>query len=420
MDLTTFIGQLELLGILYGIMGLGYLAWLSSGVFGVAYSQKRTWSWKIFREDLLKLVIWAGGQFLWVIGINLLDWAIMRMGVNSILGVDRSALADSLSVGGLAVMVAKASIGYYSKAFKNYAKFMGERYSDESSLLDDVDPSGIDWAGVKSDVENTFKAIADAITPDHLQTDQQTETDAEPDELELETLAVMFEEVSGQGADTNPLNRILPDGHNDNGKGWQCSKYSWYLATGIVMNYAPHPDYGPVNGNAMVDYLISKLGWAECAKMDGAIFSYNTGVYGHTGVVKDAKNNIVNDANWTPLKVGTHYLNLDAVGARYCCPKSMLVSTTTTEQKAPQTANMAVVEPKPASTPAVSNEPKLIYHKGETVVPLRKVDYDGRKLRQYDDKYYVVQDVSEGCDRVVLGARGQIWAAMKISDIERC
>lgn len=183
------------------------------------------------------------------------------------------------------------------------------------------------------------------------------------------------------------------------------------------MNYAPHPDYGPVNGNAMVDYLIQKLGWVECAKMDGAIFSYNTGAYGHTGVVKDAKNNIVNDANWTPLKVGTHYLNLDAVRARYACPKSMLVSNTTTEQKTPQTANAAVVAPKPASTPAVSNEPRLIYRKGEMVVPLRKVDYDGRKLRQYDDQYYIVQDVPEGCDRVVLGARGQIWAAMRVEDV---
>lgn len=57
--------------------------------------------------------------------------------------------------------------------------------------------------------------------------------------------------------------------------------------------------------------------------MDGAIFSYNSGEYGHTGVVKDAKNNIVNDANWTPLKVSMHHLNLDAIGVRYACPKSL-------------------------------------------------------------------------------------------------
>lgn len=61
----------------------------------------------------------------------------------------------------------------------------------------------------------------------------------------------------------------------------------------------------------------------------------------------------------------------------------------------------------------------MVYHKGEMVVPLRKIDYDGRHLRQYDDKYYVVQDVPEGCDRVVLGARGQIWAAMRAEDIKR-
>ena len=36
--------------------------------------------------------------------------------------------------------------------------------------------------------------------------------------------------------------------------------YYWFLATGIRMNYAPYPDYGPYNGDKMVDYLIQKLG----------------------------------------------------------------------------------------------------------------------------------------------------------------
>lgn len=58
----------------------------------------------------------------------------------------------------------------------------------------------------------------------------------------------------------------------------------------------------------------------------------------------------------------------------------------------------------------------LIYHKGEMVVPLRKVDYDGRKLRQYDDCYTITQING---DRAVLMARGQVWAAMNIKDIEK-
>lgn len=352
MDLSTLIGQLELLAILYGVMGLGYLAWLSSGIFGVAYSKTREWSWKIFREDLLKLFLWAGGQLLWVVGINLLNWAIIKM------GGDIALLANSLSVGGLALMVAKASVGYYGKAFSNYGRFMSERYSDESSALDELDPSAIDWVGIKSDVESAFKAVADALTPGHLQTDQQTEDTAEPTDEEVAEI------ISGQGSEITPLSRILPDGDNDGGKGWQCSKYSWYLATGIRMNYAPHPDYGPVNGNAMVDYLIKQLGWVECGKQDGAIFSYNTGAYGHTGIVKDAKNNIVNDANWTPLKVGTHYINLDAVGARYCCPKSQLAQTTTNAEKNAQSVNTEATKAQEKVTPA--SEVKYTYKKGDT------------------------------------------------------
>lgn len=406
--MEQLLGQLTTLSWCWATLGVLYLAWLGSGVLNVTYSKTRKWSWQIFWEDIIKLLTLGGSMVAFVVGVNLIAWLIWRM------GGEVSGLADDVSTAGLIALLLKGGIGYASKAYNNYKNFIDTRHSEDII----VKVNNPDYEGVLSDTMESFKAIADAITPDHLQTDQQTEPDAEPDELELETLATMSEEISGQGADTNPLDRILPDGHNDNGKGWQCSKYSWYLATGIVMNYAPRPDYGPVNGKAMVDYLISKLGWVECTKMDGAIFSYNTGEYGHTGVVKDAKNNIVNDANWTPLKVDTHYLNLDAVGARYCCPKSMLVSTTT-EQKVPQTANTTASEPKSTNTPASSNESKLLYHKGEKVVPLRKVDYDGRKLRQYDDKYHIVQDVPEGCDRVVLGARGQIWAAMRVEDIKR-
>lgn len=115
------------------------------------------------------------------------------------------------------------------------------------------------------------------------------------------------------------LSRVLPDGDNDGGKGWQCSKYAWYLATGVRMNYAPHPDYGPCHGAAMVDYLITNLGWRECEKKTGAIFAYNDPQFGHTGAVVDASRNLVSDANTLarPLAVDTHVLPLDSLHARY-------------------------------------------------------------------------------------------------------
>ena len=125
------------------------------------------------------------------------------------------------------------------------------------------------------------------------------------------------------------------------------------------MNYIPHPDYGPCDGMAMVDYLINKLGWVRCGKQNGAIFAYSAGAYGHTGMVVDADKNIVNDANWTPLLVSTHYLNLDAVGAVYACPKSML------EAEKPKPAPVST---NPTSTPqaAPSNEVSYTYKTGDT------------------------------------------------------
>lgn len=102
----------------------------------------------------------------------------------------------------------------------------------------------------------------------------------------------------------------------------QCTRYAWYLGSGIKMWYKPHPDYGPCNGQDMVNYLIRHKGFVKCGKENGAIFSYRAGAYGHTGMVVDAKKNIVNDCNWNySQKVSTHYLNLNAVGAVYCKPK---------------------------------------------------------------------------------------------------
>ena len=406
--ITVYIGA--------AIIGITYIAWLLSGAFNVAYSKTREWSWRRFWEDLLKVILRLGFLGTITIAINLIDWYCAR------LGADVSKLADICSVGGVAALTAKASAGYASKAYNNFKNFIDTLHTEPIEL--DIDPNAIDWRGIRSDVEAEFRAFAEAITPKHTTDEEQTEVEAAPSEEEIVEITEELE--VGQGADIMPIQRILPDGDKDGGKGWQCSKYSWFLATGIRMNYAPHPDYGPCNGNKMIDYLIQKLGWVECTKMDGAIFGYNSGQYGHTGIVKDAKNNIVNDANWNPLAVTTHYLNLDAVGARYACPKAMMTTNTATTTKSAQTASKpqntatpSTTTSKPTTQPSNSPDKPLIFRKGENVRPLRLVDYDGRSLRQYDDVYYVVQDVEEGQDRVVLGARGQIWAAMRVGDVEK-
>ena len=126
------------------------------------------------------------------------------------------------------------------------------------------------------------------------------------------------EEPTGQGASTS-LDQVIarrkPDGDNDGGSGWQCSKYTAYLATGKKDYSSAHPDYGPVNGKDVAAYLVKNFGWKYIDKpVPGAIGSggFNT-LYGHTAMYLYATGTntaMVNDANYSPLAVATHNMNI--------------------------------------------------------------------------------------------------------------
>lgn len=126
------------------------------------------------------------------------------------------------------------------------------------------------------------------------------------------------EGLQGLGGSTTlntVISRKLPDGNNDNGKGWQCSKYTAYLATGKREYSNIHPDYGPVNGKDMANYLVKNYGWKYIeTPVEGAIGSggFNT-KYGHTVMYLYSTGNnsaMVNDANYVPLTVSTHNMNI--------------------------------------------------------------------------------------------------------------
>lgn len=187
------------------------------------------------------------------------------------------------------------------------------------------------------------------------------------------------------------LNRRLKDGNKDGKNGWQCSRYSAYLATGKKTIYSKaHPDYGPCNGSAMVNYLIKNYGWEKCKKEAGAIFSIpvRKGMpYGHTGMITDPKVNEVNDANWTkPLTVGTHKVNLEYYGATYCRPKTKKKNT---------------------------------IEVGDKVVPIVWIDYNGTPLVKTRDYYYASSITG---DKVLLRAdnakTGVVYANVKLSNLK--
>lgn len=126
------------------------------------------------------------------------------------------------------------------------------------------------------------------------------------------------EEATGQGAVTTidqVIARRKPDGFNDNGKGLQCSKYTGYLATGKMEYSTTHPDYGPVNGKDVAGWLVRNYGWKYIdTPVEGAIGSggFNT-KYGHTAMFlyfTGSNTAMVNDANYVPLTVATHSMNI--------------------------------------------------------------------------------------------------------------
>ena len=140
--------------------------------------------------------------------------------------------------------------------------------------------------------------------------------DAPTDEETARQWAILDEEGLGGSVTLDAVkSRRLPDGDTDNGKGWQCSKYTAYLATGRREYSSAHPDYGPVNGKNVAQWLHDNFGWKYTDEpVEGAIGSggFNT-LYGHTAEFlywTGDNTAMVSDANYVPLTVSTHNMNI--------------------------------------------------------------------------------------------------------------
>lgn len=156
----------------------------------------------------------------------------------------------------------------------------------------------------KQFIEDSQEALNRIMNEDK-PTDEATEEANDEDEVGLGFYTTIDQIIA----------RRLPDGDNDGGKGWQCSKYTAYLATGKREYSTAHPDYGPVNGKNVADYLIKNYGFKEISTpVAGAIGSGGWDTqYGHTVMYlysTGTNTAMVNDANYSPLKVATHNMNI--------------------------------------------------------------------------------------------------------------
>lgn len=201
------------------------------------------------------------------------------------------------------------------------------------------------------------------------------------------------EDATGQGFYTTideALARRKPDGFNDNGKGLQCSKYTAYLGTGKMEYSTIHPDYGPVNGKAVAEWLVKNYGYKYIDQpVKGAIGSggFNT-TYGHTAMFLYSTGShtaMVNDANYVPLTVSTHNMNID--GWVWVVPGNY----------SPEPAPAPQPEPTPSPSPSPDPQPAPVssckvwqVRRGDTMSAIMKrcagfVDW--KNMNDYADKW---------------------------------
>lgn len=220
------------------------------------------------------------------------------------------------------------------------------------------------------------------------------------------TIDANDDEATGQGFYTtidDIIGRTLADGNNDGGNGWQCSRYTGYLATGKWSYSSSHPDYGPVNGKNVAEWLVKNYGFKYVdTPVKGAIGSggFNT-TYGHTAMYlysTGTNTAMVNDANYTPLTVSTHNMNIS--GWVWVVPGSYEPNTNTGTDTSTDTGAEAT---EPTDTGVVS----YTYVKGDYFSKvLVELGLDEGKLWGEDGsvRYYTNQLVEQG----VLDSRGNV------------
>lgn len=219
-------------------------------------------------------------------------------------------------------------------------------------------------------------------------------------------------EGTGQGFYTtidDILGRKLADGNHDGGKGWQCSRYTGWLATGKWSYSSSHPDYGPVNGKDVAAWLVKNYGFKYIDQpVKGAIGSggFNT-AYGHTAMFMYSTGTntaMVNDANYVPLTVNTHNMNI--AGWVWVVPGNYEPKPAPTPEPAPT--------PSPEPLPLAS-EVRYTYVAGDTFASvIRKLGLEsgsGLWGANGDVRYYTAQLEAQG---IVVDRNGRFYGNIPV------
>lgn len=403
--MEEILNQLITVGACAGVLGLCYLVCLSSGVIGVHYDKNRTWSWKIFLEDFLKMLIYGASMVGYVLAANLLTWLFSRF------GMDVSLLAEGASTVLILKRMLTASLDYLTRANNNYDKFFKERHSDAKELV--INPENANYTGIAKDVKDAVSALYSSINT------LQENPEAVAGEVIFEESAKTLAEMGAApyynldvSTPQKAYQNLLGKGFNE-GYGLQCvagfkefmfSLCGRYVAAGgSAKNYAFEPARTAVCGLGFT--------WHSGAAglQDGDWGIWINGQHGHVAMYYQGRwlgqNQAAVDGN-----VGNAFnlLGLPMEGfAGYFRPDLY--------------ANLQKIDEKPTESGKTSdNVAADAIQRGDFVEVIKYVDVNGTKLKKLQKTPYTVFQTRKSDNTAVLKSDdGDIYARISIDNIRK-
>lgn len=383
--------QLTVLGVVLVYYVICYTTRIASGRRRVS-KQGKKWSWKQFWSDILDRLQAIFVLVGLIIGSDITQWLAPLIGVNLNETVSASLNATLIVaipfIAGLAELFAAAKNTQHLWGWKKNIASLGMTNGD-------INPSSANL----EEIANTTWKFLDTVTEKTIH-EMWEEEGVTGEVLEGEVLE------GGKGSIENtypePYRSAVQDTIFDPAGCYnrECVSYcAWkvYELTGKWL-----AKYGSMNAKYWVQRL-AENGYTTVlsAPREGGFYVGVTeaGTYGHVVWYETGK--IITEYNYASRGCfSVREINLSAYKW--------------VEIKAPNTA--LEIGKEVADKPKEDEPKKTSFKVGDKVVPLTKVDYDGRKLKQYDDSYTITQISG---NRAVLSARGQVWAAMNTDNIKK-
>lgn len=414
-EIVMLIGEALLAG--------GYLLWLLTGVVNAAINTK-TWSWKKMATDLAKAALMGVVMVALVALSDGLDWYATSLGYD--ISVFTDGASTTMMFGGIVAGIAI----YWGRAVRNAMNFF--KLPTDVKQIEGANPD-------YSKMVEEAKSFIETITPKSIK-EMWEEEGVDKELLEGE---VLYEE-GGKGASNNtypePYRSAPQDSMTDPSTCYnrECVSYtawkikelvgSWPKRTGgmnakywvqrLAENGYTHVVATPVNGGKYVG--VSEAGtyghvvWFEEGNTISE-YNYTTrGAFSIRTINLSAYKWVEIQAPVTNTKKSNAEVADEVIAGKWGNGEDRKMRLTAAGYNYNEVQAIVNAKCPPTSTPPAAPKKSQIVI-GSVVKPKTNVDYTGRAVRQYDATY-TVTSLTGG--RAVLSARGAVWCAMKVSNLE--